>query len=300
MTSRRRLVAAALPFLLMTVLAACGGGSDKTESTTEASTEQTTATTEAVQATAVSLTAKDYSFDLPATFKGGLTRFSYDNAGKEPHFAAFAKIADGKTLADVKAALTAPPSATPPAGPPPFEDVAAFATGNPGVKGAMTVNMPAGKYALYCLIASPDGTPHIAKGMIQEVNVTAGTDGALPTPASTMKAVDFGFDSVPALKAGANVVKIRNEGKQLHEINLVELDDGKTVKDLVGWLKQESGPPPAKFLTGAAVKPGLEADAEFDVESGKTYAFVCAIPDFLGDFAPYATKGMYTTPISVP
>jgi hypothetical protein len=33
-------------------------------------------------------------------------------------------------------------------------------TADPGVGGNMTVNLPAGSYAVYCLIPSPDGVPH--------------------------------------------------------------------------------------------------------------------------------------------
>ncbi|MGH9189555.1 MAG: hypothetical protein ACRD0Q_05935 [Acidimicrobiales bacterium] len=297
MSLARRLAAVPVAFLLAGLLVACGGdgGGETTDTTTEVTEVPTTQAT----ATSVSITAKDYSFDVPATFKGGLVKLSYANAGKEPHFAAFAKIAAGKSLADVKATLTAPPSATPPSGPPPFENVAAFPTADPGVSGAMAVNLPAGSYAFYCLIPAADGVPHAAKGMIQEVTVSQGTDGALPASAGTVKAVDFGLSGVPALKAGSNTVRLSNQGKQLHEINLVELNSGKTLDDLVAWAKEESGPPPVRFLTGAAVKPGSDATAELDLVVGRNYAFVCMIPDFLGDFAPHITKGMRTSVITV-
>ncbi|MDP9441891.1 MAG: hypothetical protein M3P34_06905 [Actinomycetota bacterium] len=49
---------------------------------------------------------------------------------------------------------------------------------------------------------------------------------------------------------------------------------------------------------GVAVKPGEEGVATVDLKSGGTYAFVCAIPDVLGDFARHLTKGMFTPPFT--
>lgn len=275
------------------MLAGCGDDDEEGATTTTARIEEQPAPTQ------VSVTAKDYAFDVPASFKGGLGKFSYANTGKEPHFAVFAKIAPGKTFADVKAALTTPPSATPPSGPPPFEEVAAFPTADPGGTGNMTVNLPAGTYALYCAIPSPDGTPHVAKGMISEVTVAEGTDGELPPSVGTVKAVDFELAPVPPVKAGNNVVRLSNQGKQLHEINLVELGPGKKVDDVVAWFRQQSGRPPMRFLAGVAVKPGSDGTTELNLKAGSTYAFVCAIPDFLGDFKPHVTKGMYTSGFTV-
>ncbi len=273
------------------MLVACGGNADEEETATTAPSEEpaTAAPTE------VSVTARDYTFDVPATFKGGLANFSYTNAGNEPHFASFAMIAPGKTLDDVKAALTAPPSATPPAGPPPFEDVIAFPAGDPGATGKMTGSIPAGSYVLFCTIPSPDGTPHAAKGMMVPVTVNPGTEGPLPASIGTVDAFDFRLAPVPPLKAGKNVVRLSNKGKQLHEINLIELSPGKRVEDAVAWFGQPSGPPPMRSLAGVAVKPGSDATTELELRRGTTYAFVCAIPDFLGDFKPHVTKGMYTS-----
>ncbi len=291
-----RKLAVLLAVLVATgTLGACGG---------DAGDEQTATTTEPTQEpaqpgpTEVSVTARDYAIDVPPTFKGGLVNLSYTNAGKEPHFVGFARPAPGKTMADVKAALSAPPSATPPPGPPPFQDVMGIPTADGGEKGKMAVNVAAGTYALYCLIPSPDGVPHAAKGMITEVTVTEGAEGQLPASVGTVDAVDFGFSSLPALKEGKNVVRLSNKGKQLHELNLVELAPGKRIEDVVAWFRQGSGPPPMRFLSGAAVNPGADATTELDLKRGSSYAFVCAIPDVLGDFQPHATKGMYTRPFT--
>jgi hypothetical protein len=48
-----------------------------------------------------------------------------------------------------------------------------------------------------------------------------------------------------------------------------------------------------------AVKPGDEGTAEIELKAGSTYAFVCVIPDVLGDFAPHIVKGMFTQPFTI-
>ncbi len=247
----------------------------------------------------VNLVADDYSFDSPATISGGVVEFSYTNRGKEPHFAGLARVAPGKSFEDVKAVMTAPTSAVPPAGPPPFEDFAGIPTADPGAGGKMTLNLPAGKYAFFCLIPSPDGVSHAAKGMMKELSVSEGTAGSLPKSDVTVVAKDFVFDRVPVAKAGDNIVRLRNEGQQLHEINLVELIPGKTVDDVVAWNSRPSGPPPMRSLAGAAIGPGDEATATMNLRAGRTYAFICAILDVRGDFAPHLTKGMFTQPFTV-
>lgn len=266
------------------------GDDDKGDSATD---------TETARATKIDLTATDYAFAVPATIKGGTVEISYKNNGKEPHFAAFAKASDGKTFADVKAALTAPRN-VPASGPPPFEEWAAAPGLDPGGSGNLSFDLPAGTYAVFCTIPAADGVPHAAKGMVAEVTVTPGEPVALPEAAGTISAEDFSLSAPPELEAGENVVKLENNGKQLHEINLVELPAGKAVSDVVKFhTSPPTGPPSFKSLTGVAVAPGQQGTATFDLKAGTTYAFVCVIPDTLGDFKPHIAKGMATKTFTV-
>ena len=283
-----RSVAAVLLALSVTVLAACGGG---TESPSEAAARS--------QPTKLTIAATDYGFDAPDTITGGTVEISFTNTGKEPHFAGVAAVRPGKTFEDVQAALTAPASSPPPPGPPPFEDVAGIATADPGRSSKATLNLPAGTYALFCQIPSPDGVSHAHKGMVRKLTVTAGQPGALPAAAGTVVGTDFGLSQAPQLQAGTNVVGLRNDGRQLHEINLVELPPGRTVDDVVRWYRQPAGPPPMASLGGVAVKPGEQGVTSIELKSGSTYAFICAIPDVLGDFVPHVAKGMFSAPFTV-
>jgi uncharacterized cupredoxin-like copper-binding protein len=249
-------------------------------------------------ATVIDVTAKDYAFVVPATIEGGTVEMNYKNEGLEPHFAAFVKVADGKTFADAKAALTAPEGAAP-AGPPPFTEWAGSPTADPGGSGKMNFDLPAGTYALFCALPAQDGVSHAVKGMVSEVTVTEGETVDLPESVGTITAVDFSLSAPPDLDAGENVVKLANNGKQPHEINLIELPAGKTVADVTTWFTSPAGPPPHKSQSGVFVAPGQEGTATVNLTAGTTYAFICVIPDSLGDFKPHLLKGMATGSFTV-
>ena len=282
--------AVVVAFVLAGVLGACGDD----EPSTAPATSTTAAATEP-EAKPVSITGQDYAFDAAETIEGGLVEIEFTNAGKEVHFAGLAKIAEGKTFDDVKAVLTAPPSGAPPTGPPPFEEYAGVATVDPGGVGNATFNLPAGSYVWFCALPAPDGVPHTGKGMIRPVEVTEGIASEVPQAVSSLTATDFALAGAPPAEAGTSVVKIRNQGKQIHEVNLVKLMPGKKLEDLVAWFKAPAGPPPGNFLSGVAVKPGEEGTTEFELEAGTSYTLICGIPDSLaGDFVPHIVKGMYT------
>lgn len=292
----RRTGAALAVLVVMTgVLGGCGD--DEPEATPPE--ESTTAPTTEPTARSIAITGQDYAFEVADTIEGGLIELSFTNEGKEPHFAGLAKVAEGKTFDDAKAVLTAPPPDTPPAGPPPFEEYAAAATVDPGSQGNATFNLPAGTYALFCTLPAPDGLPHASKGMIRPLTVTEGIAAAVPDSAASLTATDFALAGTPPATAGAVVVGLRNQGKQLHEVNLVELMPDKKIEDVVAWFKAPAGPPPMSFRSGVAVRPGEEGTSEFELKSGSTYAFLCLVPDALGDFARHVTKGMYTPAFTV-
>lgn len=131
------------------------------------------------------------------------------------------------------------------------------------------------------------------------LTVTPGDPGVVPAPPGTVVGTDFGLSQVPGLKVGTNLVGLRNDGPQLHEINLIELAAGRSVDDVVEWYKQPAGPPPMTSLGGVAVKPGEQGVAALQLKRGSTFDFICAIPDVMGDFAPHVTKGMFTAPFTV-
>lgn len=283
---------------MLTMLAGCGG--DDGVAAAESAADRTAADPALSEPLpTIEITARDYAFDLPATLPGGVVDMALRNEGNEPHFAAFARPAEGKTLQDVRAALTTPPGSAPP-GPPPFLEYAALGTVSSGGISRLTTNLPAGRYVLFCAIPAPDRTPHNVLGMMVDVEVTPGPEGRLPETLATVRAFDYAFGGIPAFKPGTNRITLENRGKQMHEIDLVELAEGKTLEDAVAWAATFDGPPPMRFLGGPAVNVGQSAVGTFELEPGVRYAFVCIVPDSLGDFAPHLTKGMYSPVFEVP
>jgi hypothetical protein len=148
------------------------------------------------------------------------------------------------------------------------------------------------------MIPTAEGVPHGAKGMLRPLKVTEGERGTVPETSSRFTVNDFTIGGLgivaPRLKPGSNTVSLYNSGAQMHEVNLVELDDGATIAGAVAWITKPEGPPPMKWLSGMAIGPDEAATGELTLVRGATYAFVCVVPDVLGDGAPHVVKGMYT------
>src|SRR5262245_45933876 len=111
---------------------------------------------------------KDYAFDMPASFKAGLTQVTLVNDGKEPHHLWIFKLEQGKTLADVFEALKAGPAGFPKWA----VNVGGPNSPVPGGRSIAIMDLEAGHYAVICVIPAPDGQPHVMKGMAKEFDVT--------------------------------------------------------------------------------------------------------------------------------
>jgi hypothetical protein len=121
----------------------------------------------------------------------------------------------------------------------------------------------------------------------------ASTDSsAAATPGTvTVTATDYRFEAPSTIPAGLVSIDLVNRGKELHQAQIVKLDDGKTVADLERALASQ-GPPPSwiKFVGGAnGVAPGREAHATSVLAPGN-YAYLCFIPS--PDGKMHAAKGM--------
>ncbi len=107
----------------------------------------------------------DYAFALQAPLRSGSQTLKVENLGPEPHEVALAELAPGMTVADVEAWLNDPQ------GPPPATVVGAVTALAPSLTAYLELNLTPGSYVLLCFVSAPDGRPHIAHGMIQQVTV---------------------------------------------------------------------------------------------------------------------------------
>jgi hypothetical protein len=262
-------------------------------------TSSTVHDTRAAKIPVVTVHAKEFAFDAPKTIGAGMTSFKLVNDGKQLHHMSIYKLEQGKTFADLQAAMKNP-------GPPPAWLVAVGGPNAavPGGSVEATLNLDAGNYVIACLIPSPgESTPHMMKGMIQPLTVTAASGVAqagaasieAPKPDVHLVVKDYGFAFSKPLHAGKNVIHVMNEGPQEHEVIFLKLAPGKHIADFNAWATtgEMKGPPPAMPVDGmAGMAKGRTGIFTAHLTPG-TYALTCFVPD-AKDGKDHASHGMTT------
>lgn len=124
-----------------------------------------------VDAGTVSLS--EFTFQPDASFTGKGT-VEIKNIGTQVHEMNIFKEAAGKTFADVKAFLLAPPGSPAPTGPPPFTAAGGIVGIGPGQTMYQTMALTPGKYVLVCFFPDPNkgNEPHALEGMIKEITIS--------------------------------------------------------------------------------------------------------------------------------
>lgn len=106
-------------------------------------------------------------------------------------------------------------------------------------------------------------------------------------------AEDYRFDGPEMLSAGDTIIRMQNQGREAHHIQLVKLDTGRTLAELLetlhgpvtqipAWAKQVGAP--------NAVESGEQVEARVYLDPGH-YAMICVIP--AKDGTPHVVLGMY-------
>lgn len=112
--------------------------------------------------------AYDYNFSTDG-LKAGVNEVLFENTGAEAHHVVYAPILGDATLDEIKTFLKDEK------GPPPVDDKAAKFTAvlNGGQDQLTTLDFAeSGRYVLVCFVSDREGgPPHVAKGMVQEVEV---------------------------------------------------------------------------------------------------------------------------------
>ncbi len=261
-----------VPPALLAGLALASCRSDKPP----AAEPETPAAAAAAAPSAVTVIASDYSFDAPAEVPAGLTTFKLVNRGPSIHHVQLVKLNEGKTMDDLMAALKA-------GGPPPKWATMEGGPNPPEIGDTSTtvVALEPGNYAMLCFVPGPDGVPHVAKGMVRPLTVTAGTGASAAAPVAdvVMKLVDYDFELSKPLAAGRHTIEVENSGPQEHELVIVKLDSDKEAMDFAMWGEKMSGKPPGTLHGGVSgIMPGDKAFVEVDLAPGQ-YGLICFVPD---------------------
>ncbi len=102
---------------------------------------------------------------------------------------------------------------------------------------------------------------------------------------------DYSFTYSTPITAGHHVFAVTNNGPQMHELEIIKLDSGKTAEDFAKWMVKPAGPPPAHAVGGIAPEaPGRTAYFSADFSAGN-YVTMCFIPD-AKDGKPHFMHGM--------
>ena len=244
----------------------------------------------------VDVIASDYAFELGSdVVAAGPVTFTLINQGAEPHQIQFAAVPEGFTAADFVETLQAEGELAA------FQDFT-WAGGvnavEPGTSQVATADLEPGHYVVLCFIPTPGehGTPHLAMGMIDELDVVdTGEVAPAPLPVATVELTDFAI-AIPDRFTGG-VVEVVNNGSANPELILMRFHDGKSLADLAAW--SQAGMPPERPFDYAggvgAIAPGRTTWTTLSLESGD-YVALCVVRGPTDQ--PHIDLGMIT-PFSV-
>jgi hypothetical protein len=238
----------------------------------------------------LTITAKEFAFEAPDTIPAGVTTIRLLNRGMELHHVELIRLDAGKSMKDFFTAFKA-------GGPPPawVHMVGGPNTPVPGGESVATLDVAPGRYAVVCFIPGADGKPHVMKGMAKELVAVAPKGGVVQAggaaPTSTLVLSDYKFGLSKPLSRGTNVVRVRNQAKQDHEVLFVKLAPGKSAMDMAAWVEKQAGPPPGAPIGGTTgIESGGWNDVSLNLVAGE-YAMLCFWPD-AKDGKPHVMHGM--------
>ncbi|MBA2688541.1 MAG: hypothetical protein H0U64_10605 [Gemmatimonadaceae bacterium] len=132
----------------------------------------------AAPAASAGIRLMDFTFTLEAPLKAGQHTIRVENAGKQPHDLVMLKLAQGKTLEEVRLFLNPERARRPDEASQPQPSLESLGTGvggiaaiGPGMKVFFAADLTQGEYVLACMATAPDGRSHIEHGMIQQIRV---------------------------------------------------------------------------------------------------------------------------------
>jgi hypothetical protein len=180
--------------------------------------------------------------------------------------------------------------------PPSDVDFPAFAIdiGGPGLtlSGNSTtvwIELTPGCYGIVCWKGD-----HLRRGMAHDFEVTAATGASTKPPVASAEIWlrEYAFLPAAPLRAGRQVLHIRNEGSEPHEADIFRLTDSTSVGDYLAGLRGgEVGPPPVNPVGGLGdLGPGREFWLSIDLRPGR-YFLLCQVPAS-DDGRPHYEHGM--------
>jgi hypothetical protein len=247
--------------LLLHSLAAC-----QRDAEVSSSSQDSGSASIAVDVTGDSLTAPD-------TIASGWLRLRVTEDDPS-HIVVLFRMPAGATAADVERFVVDLDSA--PNTPAPF-----VALGGPeiGATGEVHIEVTPGQYVLACVARAEDGHRHARNGEVRTVVAVASrADSARTAPSASINVdmVDFAYTGNERWPSGSQVLHVRNNGAQDHQLRLARLNDGVTLRQV---MDAENPMALMRDIAGVArMSASQHAYLPVDLAPG-TYLLSCLVTD---------------------
>jgi uncharacterized cupredoxin-like copper-binding protein len=251
---RTLVVGVAAAALSLGAAGTAAASSDTTEPATSepahTEAEHTMVTTSGGEATGNTLhiTESDYEFQVEGELTAGSVSIAVENLGSEIHEIGMARLVDGHTVEEVRAALEAAGEDEDPLEGLVEEGSVIDELGGVQAPGtAYTISgdgIEAGEYVLICFIPNSEGVLHAQLGMVSGFTIAEGDANQAPQPDVTFTISDDNLDGPTELAAGDTAIEIINDSSTNREITLFKVKEGSTLEDVGAFFEAaDEGPP---------------------------------------------------------
>lgn len=224
-------------------------------------------------AAAVMVTLREGAIVAPDSVEPGWRRVRVEEDGAG-HILVVFRLRDSTANLAAAAFLAALDTAV---GTPPL----AAALGGPevGDTGEVVIHFTPGRYVMGCVRRGADGHRHALTGEAKVLVVAAAPAAPpAPEPVATQRVgmVDFAFPGPDRWTAGSHMLRVENDGAQDHQLRIVRLRPGSSLRD---WLGAENAGAHATPIAGVArLGPGGVAFLPIELPPG-TYVLHCLVAD---------------------
>ena len=269
----RILLSALVALALSAFAAGCGGDDEDSES----GSPETAAV--AIEATS----AEPPAFDAPATAQAGVATIEFTNSSDDEIDGQLVRIdgvhPDAAVLAELNKAKNGKPVADW------FHAAGGAGATKPGETSSVTQVLEPGTH----YVLGGDGAPE----ELSKITVEGDGGAELPQADGAIVATEYAFKG-ENLKAGAQRIEMRNDGRDWHHFLGGELKEGASIEDARKFLTLQKGRDPFASKEGAigtaVMDGGVSQVIELNLKPGR-YAFFCFISDRKGG-PPHVAKGM--------
>ncbi len=136
----------------------------------------------------------------------------------------------------------------------------------------------------YAFNTGASGPPNPKSTPAMEVSGEA-SDDELSDADSTIRTIDYGFETEGDFQVGENEIAFENVGAQPHHVIAQPIAEGQTIEDVRAFLENQEGEPPLEDA-GQVDTAVLDADGSqlvtLDLKQPGSYAMLCFVSDRQG------------------